>query len=143
MWLVVRAFRSEEHTPTSINANYRIYISYADDTTFTYRFDWSDTGGTTWNAVDVVVLANTWHPLNNGLEVLFIAGSYIPQLVVGDTFRWHVERPYRPALALDLNRESELRSAAIGAGGTYIVTFPFTVATAPQALLLFDHNIPE
>lgn len=122
----------------TINRDYLILISYADNVVGIYRYDWSDTGGVSWNQVNVTIVPNVFQTLNNGLQIMFAAGPYTPQLLVGDRFRFHMERPYRPAFAVDLNRENELRSGAIGAGGTWTVTCPFASATAPQAGIIFD-----
>ena len=127
-----------------VNRDYVVLITFVDETVGpTYRYDWSDEGGVTWNAVNQVVTANVWVALSHGVQIRFVQGTYVPQLVVGDRFRFHVERPYRPAFAIDGSRETELRSDAIGAGGIYTITFPFAVNTTPQALIIFDHNIPS
>ena len=126
----------------SDNKDYVILISYADNIAGIYRYDWSDQlAASTWNAVNVTIVPNVWQTLNNGVQIRFIAGAYTPQLLVGDRFRFHLERPYRPGLAIDLNRENEMRSGVIGGSGTYYVVFPFAVATTPAACILFDHNL--
>ena len=75
------------------------------------------TGGVVWNEVNVTIVPNVFQTLNNGIQIRFIAGAYTPQLLVGDRFRFHLERPYRAAMAIDLNRENELRSGAVGGRG--------------------------
>lgn len=126
----------------TVNRNYLILVSFGSDVVAS-RFDWSDDGGVNWGGVNINITDAVPYNLNHGLSIIWSPGTYLPNLVSGDRFRFHIERPYRPALAVDLNRESTMRSDAIGAGGTYTLTFPFAVNMTPDALLIFDHNIPQ
>jgi hypothetical protein len=126
----------------TVNRNYLIMVSFGSDVEAS-RFDWSDDGGVNWGGVNISITNAIPYSLNHGLSIIWSPGTYLPNLVSGDRFRFHIERPYRPALAIDLNRENTIRSAAISVGGTWIVTFPFAVNTTPDTLLLFDHNIPS
>jgi hypothetical protein len=126
----------------TVNRDYLIYVSLGS-TTVKSRFDWSDDNGVTWGGSDIEIDAWNSYQLSYGLWVTWVPGTYSPPLVTGDRFRFHIERPYRPALALNYCRDDSLRSGALNTNDVWTVTFPFATATTPQALVLFDHNIPQ
>lgn len=100
-------------------------------------FLWSDDGGAT---VDASGVATSTSPvaLNNGVSVQWAQGTgqdvYVLDL-------WHVKAllPYGKARLIDRNPDTEHRTAATTGAVTYDINFGS--AKAPDALILYKHNL--
>jgi hypothetical protein len=104
-------------------------------------FRWSDTGGASWNADLIPIVANVPFNLSHGVGINWVIGPSEPQHVLGDDRRWTVRRPHGMTSLIDLNRDYEYRSSTI-ADGT-VVTIPWDLGSqkTPVVLILGDHNL--
>jgi hypothetical protein len=98
---------------------------------------WSDDGGATWDATGVVTDTSPV-ALSHGITVTF-AGGAGTDFSAGDRWDFKVLFGYGPARALDRNRNTEWRSAAVASPVT--LTLDLGSALAVQALVLMDHNL--
>lgn len=99
-------------------------------------FRWSDDDGSTWDAAGVTTSASPI-TLNNGVTVTFAGGSGT-DFALNDLWRFKAWLPYGRAKLLDLDRDTEYRSANVSA----ILTLAMDLGQAktPLALIIGDHN---
>lgn len=119
----------------SLDYKVEVQTSGARDTA---TFRWSDDGGNTWDASNVFTSSGDV-ALNNGLSVRFSTTTAATGYAAGDYWLFKAYRLYGPDKALDLNANTDLRAGAVTT--EWVLTIPFSTAQAPDALVLYDHNM--
>jgi len=126
-----------------LNAFYVVQMQNVDGTGTltgsTYR--WSDSGGASWNAENVVPVPGTFVTLNNGLQIRFTNGVSLPYVVAGDTWTFPAIRKWGVAALVDWSRNTEFRSATVADGSTFDLIANLGSALTPEACVLYDHNL--
>lgn len=100
-------------------------------------FRWRPTSTAVWSASGVAT-ATTPVALEHGLTVIWTAGGGT-DLVVGDYWTITVDKPYGKARLLDLDRDTEWRSA--DASGWVTLDIDFGAAQTVDVVAFCDHNI--
>lgn len=97
-------------------------------------FKWSNDDGMTFTASGVATSSSAI-ALENGITVIFGAGPF----VLGDIWRFKAYRPYGASKLIDLDRNSEWRSASDVSAAINVV-IDFGSAKTPDALVIDKHN---
>ncbi len=100
-------------------------------------FKWSHDDGATFTAVGVVTSAVAT-ALELGISILFLGGAGV-DFVLGDLWRFKAFRPYGVARLLDLNRNTEWRSAS-DVSAAIDLSIDLGAPGALKALVIDQHN---
>ena len=100
-------------------------------------FKWSDDDGAAFDATGVLTSTSAV-ALNNGISAIF-AGGTGADFVLADLWRFRALLPHGKAKLIDLDPDTEWRSASSIASAINVVV-DFASAKAPDALVVHKHN---